>query len=116
MTLNRSVCMIVAVACLFCAPHLAFAQDAINAPAQKSIGGSKTEMVPSLAVLNSKGATLQGSKLTLNDVSPNSIVFADRPIRAAGHVLTSEFIKQWDVGNNSFAKDPPNATISVVSS
>jgi hypothetical protein len=72
--------------------------------------------VPSLAVLNSKGAILQGNKLTLNDVSPNSIVFADRPVRAAGHVLTSEFIKQWDVGNNSFAKDPPNATISVMSS
>jgi hypothetical protein len=49
-------------------------------------------------------------------VSPNSIVFADRPVRAAGHVLTSEFIKQWDVGKDSFAKDPPNATISVMSS
>ena len=31
-------------------------------------------------------------------------------------MLTSEFIKQWDVGNNSFAKDPPNATVSVMSS
>jgi hypothetical protein len=116
MTINRSVYAIVAVACLLCAPHPVFAQDAISSPAQKSIGGSKLEMVPSLAVLNSKGATLQGNKLTLNDVSPSSIVFADRPVRAAGHVLTSEFIKQWDVGNNSFAKDPPNATISVMSS
>jgi hypothetical protein len=117
MTITRSACMIVAVACLLCVPDLVFAQDAIGSPAQKSIGGSsKAEMVPSLAVLNSKGATLQGNKLTLSDVSPNSIVFADRPVRAAGHVLTSEFIKQWDVGNNSFAKDPPNATISVISS
>jgi hypothetical protein len=116
MTMYRSACMIIAVACLLCVPDLVFAQDAISSPAQKSIGGSKAEMVPSLAVLNSKGATLQGSKLTLSDVSPNSIVFADRPVRAAGHVLTSEFIKQWDVGNNSFAKDPPNATISVMSS
>jgi hypothetical protein len=116
MTMTRSACMITAVACLLFAPHSAFAQDAISAPAQKSIGGSKTDMVPSLAVLNSKGATLQGNKLTLSDVSPNSIVFADRPVRAAGHVLTSEFIKQWDVGKDSFAKDPPNATISVMSS
>ena len=116
MTMYRSACIIIAVACLLFAPHSAFAQDAISAPAQKSIGGSKAEMVPSLAVLNSKGAILQGNKLTLSDVSPNSIVFADRPVRAAGHVLTSEFIKQWDVGNNSFAKDPPNATISVMSS
>jgi hypothetical protein len=84
MTLNRAACMIVTAAGLLCAPHLVFAQDAISAPAQKSIGGSKTDMVPSLAVLNSRGATLQGNKLTLSDVSPNSIVFADRPVRAAG--------------------------------
>ena len=56
------------------------------------------------------------SKLTLNGVATNSIVFADRPVRAAGHVLTSEFLKQWDEGNNSFAIDPPNATLSVLSS
>jgi len=116
MTMYRSACIIIAVACLLCVPDLVLAQDAISSPAQKSIGGSKAEMVPSLAVLNSKGAILQGNKLTLSDVSANSIVFADRPVRAAGHVLTSEFIKQWDVGNNSFAKDPPNATISVMSS
>ncbi len=30
-------------------------------------------------------------------------------------MLTSHFIKEWDVGNDSFAKDPPNATISVLS-
>jgi hypothetical protein len=72
-------------------------------------------MIPSLAVLNSKGATLQGNKLTLTGVSSNAIVFADRPVRAAGHVLTAHFIKEWDVGNDSFAKDPPNATISVLS-
>ena len=31
-------------------------------------------------------------------------------------MLTAEFIKQWDEGNDSFAKDPPNATISVMNS
>jgi hypothetical protein len=46
-------------------------------------------MVASLAVINSDGATLQGNKLTLKGVTKNSIVFADRPVRAAGHVLTS---------------------------
>ena len=73
-------------------------------------------MVPSLAVLNSGRATLCGGKLTMSDISANSIVFADRPVRAAGHVLTADFIKQWDEGNDSFAKDPPNATISVLNS
>jgi hypothetical protein len=91
------------------------AQDAIQAPGQQHIGG-KGQMVPSLAVLNSKGASLAGGKLTMTGVAPNSIVFADRPARSAGHVLTSDFIGQWDQGHDSFAKDPPNATISVFSS
>jgi hypothetical protein len=52
----------------------------------------------------------------MSGVSPVSIVCADRPVRAAGHVLTADFIKQWDEGNDSFAKDPPNATISVLNS
>ena len=51
----------------------------------------------------------------MTGVSPNSIVFADRPFRAAGHVLTKHFLKEWDEGSDSFAKDPPNATISVLS-
>ena len=90
------------------------AQDAISAPAQKMIGAPKSEMIPSLAVINSRGASFQGNALTMTGVSPNSIVFADRPFRAAGHVLTSHFLKEWDEGSDSFAKDPPNATISVL--
>src|SRR5208337_2588837 len=91
------------------------AQDAIAAPAQKTIGSPKSEMIPSLAVINSRGATLQGAILTLTGVGSNSIVFADRPFRAAGHVLTKHFLKEWDEGSDSFAKNPPNATISVLS-
>ncbi|MGO6744713.1 hypothetical protein ACCS93_19875 [Rhizobium ruizarguesonis] len=91
------------------------AQDAISAPAQKTIGAPKSKMVPSLAVLNSGGARLENGKLTMSGISAVSIVFADRPVRSAGHVLTSEFIKQWGDGADSFAKDPPNATISVLS-
>ncbi len=100
---------------LVAAPLAALAQDAIAAPAQKTIGApAKNQMIPSLAVINSRGATLQGNTLTMTGVSPNSIVFADRPYRAAGHVLTKHFLKEWDEGSDSFAKDPPNATISVL--
>jgi hypothetical protein len=98
------------------APLGALAQDAIAAPAQKTIGQpAKSDMIPSLAVINSRGASLQGNILTMTDVGLNSIVFADRPFRAAGHVLTKHFLKEWDEGSDSFAKDPPNATISVLS-
>jgi hypothetical protein len=101
---------------LVAVPLAASAQDAIAAPGQKTIGQSaKDAMIPSLAVINSRGASLQGTTLTMTDVSSNSIVFADRPFRAAGHVLTKDFLKEWDEGSDSFAKDPPNATISVLS-
>src|SRR5271163_2655584 len=104
---------------LLAAPLGALAEDAITAPGQKTIGqpsqAGKGDMIPSLAVINSRGATLQGNVLTMTGVGSNSIVFADRPFRAAGHVLTKHFLKEWDEGSESFAKDPPNATISVLS-
>ncbi|MBB3391018.1 hypothetical protein FHT82_003790 [Rhizobium sp. BK275] len=115
--MNRlsGICLVaLATGLLSTAPTLA--QDAMSAPAQKTIGAAKSQMVPSLAVLNSAGAKLEDGKLTMTDITANSIVFADRPVRSAGHVLTSEFIKQWGEGTDSFAKDPPNATISVLSS
>ena len=65
-------------------------------------------------MLNAKGATLADGKLTLTGVCPIRSSSADRPYRAAGHVNTGHFIGQWDEGNGSFAKDPPNATISVL--
>jgi len=95
----------------------AWAQDTAkkpHVPGAKTIGQAGGSPVPSLAVLNSHGATLDGNKLTLVGVAPNTIVFSDRPARMAGHVNTAHFISEWDEGRDSFAKDPPNATISVL--
>jgi hypothetical protein len=105
---------------VFCSPGWALAQDAPPAqrhvPLQKTIGEAKPEVVPSLIVMNARGAILEGDKLTLSGISPNSIVFADRPVRAAGHAPTTELLKEWsEETKDSFAKDPPNATISVFS-
>lgn len=99
---------------LFCAP--AIAQNASTAPAhvplQKTIGQAKPEVVPSLIVLNSRGVSLDGDKLVLTGVMPNSIVFADRPVRAAGHDTTAHIVEDWNKGHDNFAEDPPNATVS----
>ena len=99
------------------ASHAALAQSSTamppHVPLQKAIGQAKTEIVPSLIVFNARGASLQGNKLVLNGIAPNSIVFADRPVRAAGHDTTAHIIEDWSKGNDSFAKDPPNATVSV---
>src|SRR5271163_2775709 len=114
--MSGRITFILAAAAFFAAPAIGLAQDAITAPAQKTIGvAASSAMIPSLAVINSRGASLQGNTLTMSGVSSNSIVFADRPVRAAGHVLTKDFLKEWDEGSDSFAHDPPNATISVLS-
>lgn len=89
--------------------------NAITAPANKTIGATKPQIEPALIVLNSKGASLKDGKLVLTGIAPNSIMFADRPVRAAGHVLTAHLLEEWTVGKDSFAKDPPNATVSVLS-
>jgi hypothetical protein len=108
------------IACLLAAglifsSEFALAQTEPGKMPQKTIGQGKPELVPSLIVLNARGASLQGQKLTLTGVTPNSIVFADRPVRSAGHVLTQHLLEEWGTGSDSFAKDPPNATVSVLS-
>jgi hypothetical protein len=109
---------LILVAGLLLTPGIALSQDTTikpHVPLEKTIGQTKpTGPVPSLAVLNAAGAKLEGGKLILTGVAPNSIVFADRPVRAAGHMMTEQFIMQWDEGKDSFAKDPPNATVSVL--
>jgi hypothetical protein len=113
---DRTALMLTVLAGLLCMPQLAPAQDAISAPAQKQIGSTKTEIVPSLIVMNAQGASLQGDTLTLNAVASNSIIFADRPVRSAGHALTAHLLEEWGSDSDtSFAKDPPNATVSVFS-
>jgi len=119
----RTACMMITAASLLGAAGLAVAQSPAAAPPQgapKAIGQTtgqaqiEQKPVPSLIVLNSRSATLEGGKLALVGISPNSIVFADRPVRAAGHVLTANLMEEWNDANGTFAMDPPNATISVL--
>ena len=51
----------------------------------------------------------------LTGLTPSSIIFADRPVRAAGHQPTADVVAEWASGDDSFAKNPPNATVSVLS-
>lgn len=86
--------------------------SAITAPAQKTIGVPSTRKYSSsLIVVNARGAKLAGQKLTLEGVSPNAVIFTTRPARGVGHMLTPDMVDIWTTG--SFAKDPPNATVSV---
>jgi hypothetical protein len=118
----KLACLVIAVAGLLGAPWSAMAQSTTTAPPhvplQKTIGQAGPDIVPSLIVMNSRGATLQGGKLTLIGIAPNTIVFADRPVRAAGHAMITDLLQEWAPGNeddDSFNKNPPNATVSVFS-
>lgn len=115
MTLRLAL-LTVCAAGLVAFPQTLLAQSATetkpHVPLEKSIGQAKPEVVPSLFVLNSRGASLKDGKLVLTGISPNAIVFADRPVRAAGHDLTSRIVEDWGNGSDNFASDPPNATVS----
>jgi len=112
-TLSLSLAAMIGAVAFAAMPSGASAQNAIAAPAEKTIGVHKTEIVPSLIVMNADGGTLDGGKLTLTGIASNSIIFADRPVRSAGHALTAHLIEEWAEGSDSFAKDPPNATVSI---
>jgi hypothetical protein len=112
-----SITIMVVIAGLFSATQLGFAQSSTitppHVPLQKTIGHAGSEVVPSLLVFNARGVELQRDKLVLNGISQNTIVFADRPVRAAGHDTTAHVVEDWAKGSDNFAKDPPNATVSA---
>src|SRR5262249_9038631 len=112
----RRLLVAISIEALLWMPAMADAQTpAAAAPSTSSPCKSsvKVDMVTSLFVMNARGASLQGQTLTLTGVSPTSIVFADRPVRAAGHLPTDALLEEWTTGD--FAKDAPNATVSVLS-
>lgn len=120
----RLAAALLAASTLLGLPHAAGAQTAGAPPsmpqsaplAGKTIGRpQQPQLVPSMIVLTARGAKLTGQTLTLEGISPSAIVFADRPVRSAGHALTKHLLEEWS-GNapDSFAKDPPNATVSVL--
>src|SRR2546430_9084697 len=74
---NRTGCVIIAFLLCGAAPALAQTTPSTpqHIPLQKTIGQQdKPEIVPSLIVMNARGASLQGGKLTLTGAAPNSIV------------------------------------------
>ena len=52
--------------------------------------------------------------MTLEDVSPVTVMFSDRPERIAANMKTAAFIPFWSKGKDSFLSDPPNADISLL--
>lgn len=87
----------------------AAASPAVNtaAPAPKK--------VHLLFVQTAQSVEIKNNKLILKGVSPNTIFFSDRPDRITGHIATAQAMPKWSQGEDSFAADPPNAVLSVIS-
>lgn len=50
-------------------------------------------------------------ELILQETSPNVVYFGDRPLRQAGFLTMSTFVKYWNQNDAIFKKEPPNVAI-----
>jgi hypothetical protein len=64
-----------------------------------------------LFVQEAQGIAFDGNTLTMKDVKPSILYFTDRPERVAGYWTLDEFMNEVSTGPDSFADDPPNATL-----
>jgi hypothetical protein len=109
--LNRLVAL--SFPAFFALQQVALAQPRPVAPVNPSVA-SKVQL---LFVQNSAATAIDAAKgiLTLKNVAPSTLFFADRPVRMAGHYHTKEeFLKLWVGSPDSFSRNPPNATLSIV--
>jgi hypothetical protein len=105
--------LVVALATIIALPQIAFAQ----APAKAAPVAISQQKVELLFVQNSTGIEYDKAKGTLRmkNIGRSTLFFTDRPVRMAGHYHTrDEFLPLWSEGPDSFAKNPPNATLSLL--
>jgi len=72
------------------------------------------EVCQALFVHNAQHVSMSGTTITMAGASPIVIYFCDRPVRMAGHLSIAEFISSVSKGGDSFAKNPPNAVLSII--
>ena len=68
----------------------------------------------SMFVQTAHGMSSDGTTLTLNEVTPSTLYFSDRPQRIVGHMTTANFVELWGAGDNGFEEDPPNAVLAFL--
>lgn len=84
-----------------------------------SVGGARAdEPKPMLMFVQISGKMTSDEAtktLRLVGVANQTLYFADRPERIAGHIKMNAFLEEWTskAGTDNFKADPPNATLSV---
>jgi hypothetical protein len=82
--------------------------------AKLSAAEGASEQAEFLFVQNARRMRYANGVLTLVDINPVTVLFSDRPERLAGHMLTEAFVPFWSEGDDSFAKNPPNADLALL--
>lgn len=68
-----------------------------------------------LFIQTAASAKFDGSILVLENVSPVTTMFSDRPVRMAETIPTASFLAGWNAkGADSFENDPPNAALTSI--
>ena len=65
-----------------------------------------------LFVQTAAQATYADGTLTLTGLGPVTVFFSDRPERDVGYLTYAEFLEAWAKAADSFAGDPPNASLT----
>jgi hypothetical protein len=81
--------------------------DSSSHPAEKS----QPDQAELLFVQEAQGIAFDGDTLTMKGVKPSILFFTDRPERVAGYWTLDEFMNEVSTGPDSFAENPPNATL-----
>jgi hypothetical protein len=73
----------------------------------------EADEIQALYVQTASSMSYDNGKLTLHSLAPTTLFFSDRPNRVTGHVTSQDFVDSWGKGKDSFASDPPNASLSI---
>jgi hypothetical protein len=71
-------------------------------------------LVELLFVQEAGGVRFADGKLTLTDLNPQTLYFADRPDDIAGFLTYQAYVELVYSGPDNFKEDPPNATLMTV--
>jgi hypothetical protein len=105
------------LAALLALPQTGLAQAPAKPAAKPVAVDISQQKVELLFVQNATGIEYDKAKGTLKmkNYGRSTLFFTDRPVRMAGHYHTrDEFLKLWSEGPDSFARNPPNATLSML--
>ncbi len=71
-------------------------------------------LVELLFVQEAGGVRFADGKLTLTDLNPQTLYFADRPDDVAGVLTYKEYVELVYSGPDNFEEEPPNATLLTI--